>query len=837
MGLKRRAFLQQTALALTALGVSQASLSLFASRYQQALAQPTRRKLALLVGINQYPEEVCDFVPNRGSALNGCITDIELQKELLIHRFGFQPDDVLILTDQQATREAIEAAFMSHLVEQAQSGDVVVFHFSGLGSRVKISSPTDSVHNTLVPVDGVLPTEDDPLIHDIFEETLVLLLRSLKTSLVTTILDISYVEPQQTLLGNLRVRSRPNAPSGQQAIQSEQAFQDQLLSRVNASREQLNAQLKSGQLPGLVMTATGPRQIAAEAQWNGFSAGLFTYALTQQLWWSTPATSLRFSLNQAGGMVEQLVGNEQQPRLEGLKADDPSLSPYFLDPKTSMGADGVVRSVEADGKTFQLWLGGLPASVIENYGNSSVLSLHKVGLIRIKPNAASAPESSPMTESVEEDETPSSGAIADAESTEGRSPPDSSPDSSPDSAEKQSSSEPDGRSLQIRSREGLLIKARLCCSDAVDSSKSVEAGLLVRESMRVLPRNISLIVALDSSLERIERVDATSALSAIPRVSSVVAGEQPADCLFGKIQAITPTLAASFADDMSRSNLFSQTMNTQSSSQNDGQYGLFYLSRAAIPNTLVESEEAVKTAINRLTPQLRTLLARKLLRLTTNEGSSRLGVRATLEMVSPQERIIMQRETIRAPWEPPESRLASLFIGEGAVPTLPVNSRIQYRLQNYSDRSVYCTFIGLDSNGNAIAVYPALGNSGGGSDTSANLGDSVIEPGEILLVPQASAASEWVVNGSKGLAETFILFSRSPLSLTASALADEIRPVGNVRRPSILANPLKIVQTILQDLHRASINNRPQLEIPADSYALDVNTWASMNFVYRVMES
>ncbi|MGJ3251770.1 MAG: caspase family protein [Elainellaceae cyanobacterium] len=816
MGLKRRAFLQQTALALTALGVSEASLSLFASRYQQALAQPTRRKLALLVGINQYPEEVCDFVPNRGSALNGCITDIELQKELLIHRFGFQPDDVLVLTDQQATRQAIETAFMSHLVEQARSGDVVVFHFSGLGSRVKISSPTESVHNTLVPVDGVLPTEDDPLIHDIFEETLALLLRSLKTSLVTTILDISYVEPQQTLLGNLRVRSRPNAPSGQQAIQPEQAFQDQLLNRVNASRGQLNAQLQSGQLPGLLMTATGPRQIAAEAQWNGFSAGLFTYALTQQLWWSTPATSLRFSLNQAGGMVEQLVGNEQQPRLEGLKADDPSLPPYFLDPNTSMGADGVVRSVESDGKTFQLWLGGLPASVIENYGNNSVLSLHKVGLIKIKPNAESSPESSSTTESADEDESPSSAAIADdAESANG----------------------PDGRSLQIRSREGLLIKARLCCGDTTDSSKSVEAGLLVRESMRVLPRNISLIVALDSSLERIERVDATSALSAIPRVSSVVAGEQPADCLFGKIQAITPTLAASFPDDVLPRNLLSQTMKTQSSSQNDGQYGLFYLSRAAIPNTLVESEEAVKTAINRLTPQLRTLLARKLLRLTTNEGSSRLGVRATLEMVSPQERIIMQRETIRAPWKPPESRLASLFIGEGAVPTLPVNSRIQYRLQNYSDRPIYCTFIGLDSNGNAIAVYPALGNSGGGSDTSANLGDSVIEPGEILLVPQASAASEWVVNGSKGLAETFILFSRSPLSLTATALADEIRPVGNVRRPSILANPLKIVQTILQDLHRASIRNRPQLEIPADSYALDVNTWASMNFVYRVMDS
>ncbi len=131
MGLKRRTFLQRAGLALAALGVSETVLSLLGDtcaavplldRYFQALAQPGGRKLALLVGINQYP---------RSTALGGCVTDVELQRELLIYRFGFNANDILTLTDSQATRENIETAFIKHLTEQAKEGDVVVFRHAG----------------------------------------------------------------------------------------------------------------------------------------------------------------------------------------------------------------------------------------------------------------------------------------------------------------------------------------------------------------------------------------------------------------------------------------------------------------------------------------------------------------------------------------------------------------------------------------------------------------------------------------------------------------------------------------------------------------------------------
>jgi hypothetical protein len=126
--MKRRDFLGRVAQAIAALGLTDAGWLRLGDRYYQALAQPTRRKLALLVGINQYP-----YI----QPLSGCLTDVELQRELLIHRFGFQGTDILTLTEQQATRQQIETAFLEHLTKQAQPGDVVVFHFSGYGRRVQ----------------------------------------------------------------------------------------------------------------------------------------------------------------------------------------------------------------------------------------------------------------------------------------------------------------------------------------------------------------------------------------------------------------------------------------------------------------------------------------------------------------------------------------------------------------------------------------------------------------------------------------------------------------------------------------------------------------------------
>ncbi|NEQ99514.1 MAG: caspase family protein, partial [Cyanothece sp. SIO2G6] len=138
-------------------------LSLLARRYQQVLATPTSRKLALLIGIDSYSENVFGASLQRGASLDGAVTDVELVKELLLARFGFNPSDILILQDKQATRDAILSALQGHFLDQVDHDDVVVLHCSGLGSCVRLNPSAlaalpgwveGELQPSFVPIDG-----------------------------------------------------------------------------------------------------------------------------------------------------------------------------------------------------------------------------------------------------------------------------------------------------------------------------------------------------------------------------------------------------------------------------------------------------------------------------------------------------------------------------------------------------------------------------------------------------------------------------------------------------------------------------------------------------------
>ena len=727
MGLKRREFLQQAGRMLAAIGIGEALWLRLGDRYLQALAGPRARKLALLIGIDKYPD----------APLRGCVTDVELQRELLIYRFGFAPSDILTLTDAQATRENIETAFVTHLSEQAKPGDVVVFHFSGCGSQVSLIESPDIIQNSLVPADDVLPMLGNRAVNDILEETLLLLVRSLPTENAIAILDTSYNYPGFSKNGNFRIRSRPRPTIGQLSS-AELTFAQGLRLRPN---------LRS---TAAVLAAAANSQIAAEQEWNGFTAGLFTYALTQTLWWATSASSLQVSFSRAAGTVE-LAGLSQQPQIrhEVLTATAAVNLGNLIG---NSPADGAVTAVEEGGKTVQLWLGGLSPGVLECCV----------------------------------------GSVFGSVSSEGDSLRDS------------------YAWLLLRGRTGLSAKAQIL--DKPDRTfDQLTAGLLVREEIRVLPRNIGLTVALDSGLERIERVDATSAFATVPQVSPV-GSEQPADCRFGRVPETT------LAESVSAAPALSQT-----------RYGLFSLGQIPIPDTEGDGGEAVKVAVQRLTPQLKALLALKLLRLTVNEGSSRLKVRAVLATLAPQARAVAQREPVAIAdrtyrLEPLSTETEKS--GNIDLLSLKNGSRIQYRLYNESDRPVYAAVLAIDSAGRLLAVNFEGQNAAGGMSRA-------IAPGENLSVPTAGAVG-LAVFGAIGLTETQIIFSVAPFDRTLAAIEAEIQQTRDTL-PVVVLNPLTVARAVLEDLHCASIPSVQKLGISTDDLTLDVNVWATLSFVYRVI--
>ena len=713
--MKRRRFLQQISGLLAALGLAETEWLSLGNPYYQALAQSHRRKLALLIGINQYPQS---------PALGGCVTDVELQTELLINRCGFAAADILTLTDEQASKDFITAAFLDHLGKQAKSGDVVIFHFSGYGTRVKLRneqildqipdfSKKSGIYNAIVSVDE----------NNLLEETLLVLLRSLPTNQVTAILDTSYYHPSELKPTGLRMRTRPELSTARLQIE-ELEFLSQLKSQKSANNN-----------PLIINATSELNQQAGEFLFSNWTAGLLTYALTQYLWETTPAKTIPVFLSGVATSMYQL-GGKQQPSLvnEPKKSQNALIVDYFSIDK--LRSIGVVKAIDDDGKTVKLWLGGLPPQVLTNYGVSSRLTLDT------------------------------------------------------------------GEELVVKSRSGLIAKAQFTNKEI---TKLPQVGQIVQEFIRVLPRNIHVNVALDQGLERIERVDATSVFSGISRIANIVTIEETADYVFGKVAQIP------------------------------SRYGLFCLGGELIINTIGEVGEAVKVAVQRLKPKFSTLLASKLWQLTENKGSSRLPVRATLEIVNNVlPRVFMVRDTLRS--ASIDNTFQTPSYEEIAMPTIPVGSRLQYKIENLSDRPIYLILVGLNNNQNAFAFYPwEVFPETEIPPTKPQLIEILIPPGQTMKIPDNQSEPGWLLPTRYTFCEHQIILSTAPFQETLAALATTKYSTTDQQAISPLVNPLEVAQAILQDLHNASKVKTDMNITTNDAYILAVNNWASLNFSFQVV--
>ncbi|CAI9091946.1 OLC1v1027071C4 [Oldenlandia corymbosa var. corymbosa] len=109
------------------------------------------RKRAVICGISYK---------NSKQELKGCINDAKCMKFMLINRFKFPADSILMLTEEETdpfripTKHNIRMA-MYWLVQGVQPGDSLVFHFSGHGSQQKNynGDEIDGYDETLCPLD------------------------------------------------------------------------------------------------------------------------------------------------------------------------------------------------------------------------------------------------------------------------------------------------------------------------------------------------------------------------------------------------------------------------------------------------------------------------------------------------------------------------------------------------------------------------------------------------------------------------------------------------------------------------------------------------------------
>ena len=729
--LKRRTFLHSAALALATWGLD--GLSPLAHHYGRVLAQPARQKFALLVGINQYSPDRTGCQP-----LDGCVTDVELQHQLLAYRFGFRWENIYTLVNDQATRSGIEDAFFSHLLPQVQPDDLVVIHFSGYGSTIALGNQRPQP--SFVLVDSVFPWDAQTPIQDLPQDTLRLLVQGLPTQRVVTVLDTSFELPASALLRSAaKIRSRP--PSWSQVLAADTLAVQERLQEMRDDR--FPDAVPSSLWPGLLLSAAAPDQAALELKGDRYTAGVFTTCLTRQLWQAVPASTIYIDVQRLQNRTTPIVWQVQTPYSESSLGNTINLQKLGLMPTLSQGLEGVITNINADRQEVELWLGGLSNPVLRSYGTNAAL--------RVARSADTEPE------------------IV----------------------------------LQILQRDQFVAKARVI-SGGTNSPQQLFVGQGIQEKIRLLPQSNTLIVALDNSLDRIERVDATSAFAGLHQVKVLTQTDQSADYVFRRLGKIDPT-----ANDW----------NPYRVRYSSSRYGLAAPGQDILQGTASLNDEAVKTAVQRLDARFQSLLAMKILGLLENSVTTHLPLALQVED-NLTGAIVVDYRADRA-----LNRVEN-SIPSNSIPllSLPIGHSLTYRIYNLSDRMFYGLLLMYEPNGSFSVGYPSP------------LIPGYLQPlADWSLPPKHSAHPESRLEGIlPGLTpeiSLFLFLSRRPLTRTLKAITPNLGAGISVLKS--LNNPLAVAQAIVQDLQEASSETWSDSG-RSDTWALDMSAWAALRLTCQI---
>lgn len=137
---------------------------------------------ALLVGINKY-------APASGvSRLYGCVKDVEAMQQFLLENYPAYNPQIELLINGCATRVNIIDTFDSHLIQQAKTGDTVLFYYSGHGSYAKTAPEfadydLQAQDETFVCYDSRLPGR-----YDLADKEIAVLLSKIKPEVHTVVI-------------------------------------------------------------------------------------------------------------------------------------------------------------------------------------------------------------------------------------------------------------------------------------------------------------------------------------------------------------------------------------------------------------------------------------------------------------------------------------------------------------------------------------------------------------------------------------------------------------------------------------------------------------------------
>ena len=739
--IKRRRFLQFAGTALTTLGIGQLEIEQTGLQFGKVLAQDTRRKRALLVGINNYPALNANL--GQWYRLQGAVNDVQLQQELLIHRFGFHPDDILVLTDQEANRKNILEKFETHLIQGVQSdNDVVVFHYSGHGSTVVDPHKVfpDELNGTIVPIDADLPNgypQAGGEVNDITAGTLFLLREALtrKTKNVTFILDSCY--SGGGVRGNVIVRSRPGQlelrgdshNTKLESSQEELDYQHRWLTDLQLSEAEWIERRRNNLVGGAVIFAAQRNQGAVDATFaTDVHAGLFTYALTRQLWQQTSTQEMGKAVFAAAAKTEQLLQNTQNarmqnPDIEVRAGSADAQQPIYFTPMQQVAAEAIVTEVEDAGQSVKLLLTGVEPQSLEALGRGAIFTL-----------------------------------VDDRGKPQG--------------------------TVEITARDRLTATGTL---QAKEASK-ITPGTALQEQVRAIPTDLKLRIGLDRSLEQ---EAATTALRSLPRVEVVPLLEQEVDYILGRMlpayhQELVERVTKGLAPDLQQQAI-AELPKVNS-------VGLFSIGFDYILGSFYTSGETIGDAVDRLQIKLRLLLTARLIKLTLNTNSSRLKVAASLKVADSQT-LLAHSFTVRGENHLSLTEIQTIDPTAGTLAQIKVHKSVQILVQNQDNCDLHIGIFVFSPDGDIDILFPLSDEENA----------ALVRQGQALQIPNATqiqTGTSLSFREPLGIAEILIVASTKPIQkalMPLQTLAEERK--NPQRSESHVAETAEIaIASLLDDL-------------------------------------
>jgi hypothetical protein len=222
--------------------------------------------------------------------------------------------------------------------------------------------------------------------------------------------------------------------------------------------------------------------------------------------------------------------------------------------------------------------------------------------------------------------------------------------------------------------------------------------------------------------------------------------------------------------------------------------GLFSQGLDLVPGSYGLAGESVTAAIERLRPKLPSLLAARLVKLTLNPGSSRLQLDVTMKPETGNQ-VLASAFTVRGRDNPPPP-------ARPGIEQIPLNTAIQFQIQNREPRDLYLSVLVIDALGDMSVIFP--------NQWTAATEATLLQAGQTLLLPDGNRDNfRLVTQAPRGSTEVLIVASSNPLDQALRALQTVAAQSGVTRGPIGMSDPSIVIGDLIQDVGRGTRGTGP----------------------------